>query len=246
MPAFRAYEAALGLDWRHRRRLDVAGPPLPPARLRVLVSRTADPESFVVSGRRDVEMIESMLTSAGVNIGEFGAILDFGCGCGRVTRHWAHLPTTEVHGTDYNRKLVDWCARHLAFARFYTNELSPPTSFDGERFDFIYAISVLTHLRERLGRSWMEEFRRILRPGGFLLVTLQGSHYLARLGAEDRAAFEAGEVVVVRERAEGSNVCSTYHPRSYVEETLAEGFELKSFRSGSEEMMQDVVLFQMS
>src|SRR5215210_6063682 len=90
------------------------GIPLPPARLRVLVTRQ-DSDGFVRSGAREAATIRRVVAGAGFELDSLGAILDFGCGCGRVARHWAGLEGPEIHGCDYNPRLVDWTARNLPF-----------------------------------------------------------------------------------------------------------------------------------
>jgi hypothetical protein len=48
--------------------------------------------------------------------------------------------------------------------------------------DCIYAISVFTHLSAELQDLWMKELRRIVRPGGHLLITTHGESFRARRG----------------------------------------------------------------
>src|SRR6266511_5734564 len=68
------------------------GLPLPPSRLRAQAGpRHADAVFFLRSGRRHAELISELLQSNGSAIEEREAILDFGCGCGRVVRHWSEL-----------------------------------------------------------------------------------------------------------------------------------------------------------
>jgi len=66
--AARAPAVALGL---------VDGPPLPPARLRVLVDGHGDPERFVQAGVVGAEVIRRSLTDAGVALDSVGSLLDF-------------------------------------------------------------------------------------------------------------------------------------------------------------------------
>ena len=154
--------------------------------------------------------------------------LDFGCGCGRVTRHWRGLPA-EVFGSDYNRHLVDWCKRNLAFARFGSNDLKPPLPHPDGRFDFVYALSVFTHLPEALQRAWMEELARVIQAGGHLAVSLHGTRYLDDMTADERRAFEAGRLAV-RADSPGSNACAAFHPHDYVKQTLvADLFDVVAF-----------------
>jgi SAM-dependent methyltransferase len=243
LPAFRAYEALVAL---RRGRSDAAddGLPLPPARLRVRVSGTADPRWFLESGRRDAALIREAARATGTAIDELGRILDFGCGCGRVTRHWNGLAATEVHGSDYGAALVDWCRRNLTFARFETNDLAPPTAYEDGRFDLVYAVSVFTHLPDELARAWIAELRRICAPSGLVILTTHGDRYLDRLTARERARYGRGEPVVRRPRGAGSNLCSAHHPRAYVEGELADGLSALRFRPGDDVMPQDLFVFR--
>ncbi|HWH20318.1 MAG TPA: class I SAM-dependent methyltransferase, partial [Solirubrobacterales bacterium] len=77
------------------------GLPLPPPSLRQLVSgRSADAEYFVRIGEAMSASIRDAAARAGAPVEQMGAILDFGCGSGRVARHWADLQGPEVHGCD--------------------------------------------------------------------------------------------------------------------------------------------------
>ena len=49
---------------------------------------------------------------------------------------------------------------------------------------------------------------------------------MPRLEADERARFEAGELVVRWSDLPGSNLCIAYHPERYLREAFAEGFEL--------------------
>ena len=93
---------------------------MPPRRLMVRVAGTADPDWFLRSGRAGYDAI-----AAHVPLHEVDSVLDFGCGCGRVTRYW-HAHTGSVTGTDLSADEVDWCRVNLPFARFERNLLAPP------------------------------------------------------------------------------------------------------------------------
>lgn len=224
--AFRLYEERVVAN---RTLPDFRAPddlPVPPARLLVKVTGTPDPEQFIRTGALAADAIRSALAAVahGGGLEQQGAILDFGCGCGRVLRHWRDLAARnaiEIHGTDYNPELTAWCSAHLPFARIATNGLAPPLAYPDARFGFIYALSVVTHLSEDLQRAWMSEFRRILRPGGLLLITTHGAFFTNRLTEAERAEFAAGRMVTRYGSASGSNLCSTYHPESWVRARLA-------------------------
>jgi SAM-dependent methyltransferase len=226
--AVRAYEAYLAS--RGPRSAEpgeaAAAWPIPPARLRVKVSWTADLAFFLDSGRGQADFIRGLAARQGDPVKEMGAILDFGCGCGRVARWWSDLDGVELHGSDHDPELVDWCSRNLPFLRAGVNELSPPLPYEEGRFDLIYALSVFTHLSADLERRWLAELVRALKPGGLLFFTTMGTGYLDQLAPDERAAFERGHPVTRFEDVAGTNLCSAYHPPSYVERRMLDGLEL--------------------
>jgi len=226
-PAFRTWESAQALlAGRRTTRVDADDAlPVPPPQLIVRVAGTADVDWFLEGGRLGAASVRGALQKQGVALEGLDAMLDFGCGCGRVTRNWAGLPeTVQVAGTDLSRPAVDWCRRNLPFARFEENALDPPLVFGHESFDLVYALSVFTHLTAELQVAWRDELRRVLRPGGFLLVTTHGRSYLPRLTDDERERFERGELVVRWGDVAGTNLCSAYHPERYLRGTFADGF----------------------
>jgi SAM-dependent methyltransferase len=237
-PAFRMYERIVSL--RPARPAHVDGPPLPPRRLMVRVAGTADAEWFLRSGRAAYDAIV-----AHVPLADHESVLDFGCGCGRVTRYWADYEGA-VCGSDVSQKAVDWCRDNLAFASFTRNGLAPPLDFDDATFDLVYALSVFTHLTEHLQLAWRDELRRVLRPGGRLLLSTHGRSYTARLDADERERFERGELVVRWADIPGTNLCSAYHPEQYVRETFATGFAFLELdpEGARGNPTQDLVLLQ--
>jgi SAM-dependent methyltransferase len=215
-PAFRTYERLVALG--PQRVTPTDGVPLPPRRLMVRVAGTADADWFLRSGRAGYDAI-----AAHVPLDDTESVLDFGCGCGRVTRYFRDHHG-DVAGSDVNRDAVAWCRANLPFARFEVNGLAPPLAFDDASFDLVYALSVFTHLTADLQLAWRDELHRVLRPGGRLLVTTHGRSYLQRLDEDERARFERGELVVRWAEVVGSNLCSAYHPERYLRDTFADGF----------------------
>jgi SAM-dependent methyltransferase len=223
--AFHAYERVRALSGRGGR--DADGLPVPPSDLRYLVIGTTDVETFLSTGRDHAAEIRATLAGSGFEVADAQRLLDFGVGCGRIARHWAGAGI-EVHGSDYNPRLVAWCEGNLPFVHAAVNGLAPPLRYEPETFDVIYAVSVLTHLPQDLQLAWMREWRRVLRPGGRLLVTIHGDATLDNMLPDERARYEAGELVVRHDRSAGSNLCVTYHPWAWVTSRLAEGFDVLS------------------
>jgi SAM-dependent methyltransferase len=102
-------------------------------------------------------------------------MLDWGCGCGRVTAHFlADGRIGEVHGVDIDGEATAWCQVALPGGRFQQTGAYPPLPFPDGHFDLVVAYSVFTHLPLELQRSWLREMRRVLTPGGLLLATVHG------------------------------------------------------------------------
>lgn len=206
----------------------VDGLPMPPAVLRMRVAGTGDFDWFLEGGARADAGIRAALSRHGIKPEQFEGILDFGCGCGRVTRRWTGI--SGVHGCDLNAEAVAWCRVNLRFARFATNGLEPPLRYADESFDFVYALSVFTHLAEGQQHVWMRELRRVLRPGGLLLITTHGSGFVDHLLASERTRYDSGDLVVNWEGVAGSNMCSVFHPEMYLRGPFSSGFDFLEFK----------------
>jgi SAM-dependent methyltransferase len=212
-------------DERTRAADPLTGLPVPPALLRVRVTGfLADRETWLRTSAVDAELIRGALERAGRPIEGMRAILDFGCGCGRVARHWGVLQGPEIHGADVSRGGVRWCRRHLRFMDTVRSDHLPPLPYPDGRFDFIYSLSVLTHLPEQAGRDWLAELARVLEPGGLLLFTVHGPRFLPHLEPDEAERFRNGEVVV-RSKPEtlvGTNEYAAFHPPEWARSALPE------------------------
>jgi SAM-dependent methyltransferase len=248
-PAVRLYELALAARSRVRKEdVGVAnGLPVPPARLRAQIGPLhADASFFLRSGRRHSELIRDLVGEDGRSIDELEAILDWGCGCGRVLRHWADLEGPRVHGCDIDPRMVEWCRANLPFAEVAATELAPPLPYADSTFGLLYAFSVFTHLPEELQHAWIRECFRVLAPDGYLLLSTLGEYYasLDRLTESERRTFSDGDLVVLYERSAGTSLCSAYHPPEYVHSRLAGDFELVAFRPAGDDGRHDIHLLR--
>jgi SAM-dependent methyltransferase len=198
------------------------------------VVHSYDIEGFLKGGAERADAIRESLDEAGVDLARCRRVLDFGCGCGRIIRHIRTMSPADLHGSDLNPDLIDWCQRQLTFGRFLCNGLAPPLSYHRDSFDLVYSISVLTHLDEDLQNQWLEELRRILTPGGALLVTTHGDSCFDGLDAGESQRYRNGELVVRSSDSLGSNLCETYHPPAYFRRVTEPLFdEVHHFPQGS-------------
>ena len=124
---------------------------------------------------------------------EIGAMLDWGCGCGRVTQPvMSSLGKNRVWGTDIDVGNVQWCLDNLQSSNFRPCQTKPPLPFEDHAFDYIIATSVLTHIPEDLVEPWVCELARVLKPGGLAALTV-GSDTRVAFGAYDWDRLDALE-----------------------------------------------------
>jgi len=220
--------------------------PIPPTRLIKLVQINGEIATLLRGGMLDEGSINNALLHNGYNIQQFERILDFGCGCGRILRQWAWVKGPHFYGTDLNPELIHWCQARLdKIADFKINGLVPPLDYPDDYFDFIYSISVFTHLSEQVQMAWMHELSRVLKKNGLLLITVHGLWRINDLTPEEQSRFNSGQLIVKYENLEGSNLCGAYHPESYVRNHLAKDFEVLYFlATGAINVGQDLYLLR--
>lgn len=113
------------------------------------------------------------------------AVLDFGCGIGRLLR-WARagLPDAEIHGCDVRRAQIAWCREHLG-AQTFVNGAHPPLERPDRSADLTLALSLFSHFDAASSRAWMSELARVTRRDGLILATTHGPYALAVLTRSD-------------------------------------------------------------
>ncbi len=147
----------------------------PPKHLQVRVVGGYVP-GFVQSGNSICEDFEGILQTAGKSLRDFPRILDWGCGCGRVSASLRkRLPSCELHGADIDPEAIAWLQQNYGqFGEFRVFPHRPPTSFADGSIDLVLGLSVFTHLPEDMQFEWLQELTRITAPGGYLILTTSG------------------------------------------------------------------------
>jgi SAM-dependent methyltransferase len=102
-------------------------------------------------------------------------VLDFGCGAGRILRHFLdEAARGEFYGCDIDGPSIEWLDRQLSPPlRVFKSEDAPPLPLEAAHFDLVYATSVFTHISD-LWAAWLLELHRILKPDGLLIATFHG------------------------------------------------------------------------
>ena len=138
---------------------------------------------YEASGRMHRQMLDDTLGPDWTWEGK--RVLDFGCGVGRVLRHF--LPETEraeFYGCDLDTPSVAWLQQNFSppYTIFESGEKAGLPQEDGF-FDLIYAFSVYTHFTDNWA-EWLLEHHRVLADGGILFATFLGEGMLEEMTGE--------------------------------------------------------------
>ncbi|MGB0134586.1 methyltransferase domain-containing protein, partial [Dokdonella sp.] len=146
-----------------------------------------DVEEFLATGQLEVDAQLAWLGSHQLPTSRQRAV-DFGCGAGRLSRALAgHFD--EVCGIDVSASMIEKARSlnsDLANLRFVENHSPTLACIDDSSVDLVYSCMTLQHIPAQLAKGYVEEFLRILRPGGvaaFQFVTGPDTTWRGRLYA---------------------------------------------------------------
>lgn len=204
---------------------------------------------FIESGRLIVKDINKVLANANDTLESRRMILDFGCGCARVLRALhSQVPSQLLYGTDIDAEAITWCKENYSeVAEFSTNSARPPTNYPDSTFDFIYSISVFTHLPEDMQFAWLQELHRIARAGAYLLLSVHGEHHYNKIPAESRGAMrDKGFYYLDVGDTEGlpSFYQAAFHSHGYIRSRWSDYFDIVCITERAISNSQDAVLCQ--
>jgi len=174
--------------------------PLPPFEFQTLVCGPGGESHFESEGRRLVDVLR-----AHGMLEESIALLDVGCGCGRIARYLVDVPIGRYEGFDRHAGMIAWCHEMLAprdprLHFRYVSVRSIYVAWDQQAgdvaadtfvfpyadrsFDSILLASVFTHMPLREIAHYVRELARVLRPTGKILLSVFYSEGLAFLKDE--------------------------------------------------------------
>lgn len=123
--------------------------------------------------------IKQYAANLGLVLNRDSSILDFGCGWGRIIRFFLKDVAAEnLYGIDVDPQLLDICLQTVGHGNYSKVNPLPPSGFPDNSFDIVYAFSVFSHLAEPVHIKWVEEFSKILKPGGILVATTQARSFI--------------------------------------------------------------------
>lgn len=133
---------------------------------------------------RNGDLLTENLAQAGLSLKEGGRYLDFGCSSGRTVRTFAGAyPDMSWAGVDPLDSSIEWAAPQFPEIDLHVNGRWPVMpEFENGSLDGMYALSIWSHFSEVASLEWLNEMHRIVKPGGFAMITSNGfSEILRRL-----------------------------------------------------------------
>ena len=223
---------------------------LPPSFLRKRIHGSEDVNTFEQVGRAVASDLVGYLKRA-ESAGRDFSVLDFGVGCARVLKPLQELScesspppaTIHWHGSDIDAQAIEWCRTYLGSrGKFVVNETMPPLPFADRFFDFVYSISIFTHLPEAMQFAWLKDINRVLKAGGAAAISTH-SFGPPRKPKEERQ--------IARGFLHGGNkggqglpdfYQTSYHTREYIEREWAKVISVESFVERGVNNDQNLVL----
>lgn len=120
----------------------------------------------------------------GKSWGDTTTFLDFATGFGRNLRFYMKdVAPGNLYGSDVWDAILSLCLKDFARegqpdVNFGLNEAFPPTKYTDNTFDIIILYSLFSHLSEDAHLQWLQEFKRILKPGGLVFVTIRQNVFM--------------------------------------------------------------------
>jgi SAM-dependent methyltransferase len=144
------------------------------------------------------DLVVDALRQSGYDFAPGHSGLDFGCSSGRVVRVLAAAgPEIAWYGCDPIPGAIEWAQANLPNVSFAVSPEHPPLPYPDHHFDVVFAISIWSHFAEDAALDWLAEMRRIIKPGGRLLITTHGEQAITHTRAE--GGRSAGQLADVRD-----------------------------------------------
>ncbi|TCO42737.1 FkbM family methyltransferase [Dokdonella fugitiva] len=139
--------------------------------------RRWDLDEFLATGSLEVDAQLAVLSARGYPRGRALA-LDFGCGAGRLTRALAAHFERAI-GVDVSSTMVETARRlnaDVANVEFRRNASARIEGIADASVDFVFSHITLQHIPADLAAGYVDEFFRILAPGGVAAFQFVDSH----------------------------------------------------------------------
>lgn len=145
-------------------------------------------EDFSQDGFSNVEQIEDILNIVKLEKGK--AILDIGCGNGKMLGYIQHRTGATVHGFDYSETAIDYANRFISDGSDNFNFKSGvigEVEYNNNQFDVITAIDSIYFAKDIA--AFTREILDWLKPNGFFICAYQEGDVMPKTNCMDSSVF---------------------------------------------------------
>lgn len=217
------------------------------------------PKRKIFIGDGDFRKIGDEFLKYFINLGNVkpdSKVLDVGCGIGRMALPLTSYlkPGAVYEGIDIVNSGIKWCSKNISmkFPNFrfqltdiYNKTYNPsgryraseyPFPFEENTFDFIYLISVFTHMLPNEVENYIREITRVLKPGKNCLITFfllnPESLLLINEGKSSKNFIHKGNGFLTINKSEPE--LAVAYDEDYIKKLLtSNNLEIKSLNYGS-------------
>lgn len=171
---------------------------------------------------------------------EPSSILEFASGYGRVTRHLrTAFPNADLVASDIHPEACSFIHEKIG-VRALVSTVDPAGLSVGTGYDFIFVLSLFSHLPHKTFGAWLNALYSTLVPGGVLLFTTHGEVSKTYFHGIDLSREEAGDGWIYRRKSDqpdldiedyGTMIVTPRYVAAAVEG--CDGARLKSFVAGA-------------
>jgi trans-aconitate methyltransferase len=215
-------------------KLESSGSPIPPVKLRIRIGNASRKNYLAIGKRVSIKLIKHVGKYAIIE--NFEHVLDWGCGSGRVARYVRqNVSSARFYGCDIDPDAIAWVQNAFPDLSFTNINPNPPTTYKNSFFDFIYGISVFTHLNEHNQFLWLDELRRITRINGIVAVTVHGGNptdnpkILESLQSKGFSDIEGDRSIFFSHFLQDDYYRLTKHSKEYVMREWTKYFDILEF-----------------
>ena len=130
---------------------------------------------YYYSGIRTYLPIVTMAHAHGIELNDPVHVLDFGAGVGRQLLHFTkYFPNGHYSACDVDADAIAYLKQTFLSVDAYVSNFNPPLKYSSGSIDLVYTVSTFSHFSPSDHLPWLQEFARILRPGGLAMITTEG------------------------------------------------------------------------
>jgi SAM-dependent methyltransferase len=197
--------------------------------------------------------LDGLLAKVGTRVEDLDRVLDFGCGAGKVVaslrERGPHISCCDLHEPS-----IAWLRSTYPDVDAFVNDYDPPVERPDGSFDLVLAWSVLTHLDRDHQAKWLNDWARLVRPGGTVLATILGESAIppddaaaaARLVREGVVAIELAKTGAASSWFHGTEkpYFDTFNSRASLSEVIPAELELVEVVPRAVWQMQDCMVLR--